>query len=482
MGTFVTSLGFVKKTFEELKVEYEADFKTIFGEEADLDPEGPFGQLIALLAQRDADIWDGAEEIYNSRDPDIAEGLSLDKIAAETGVIRQAASATEVLSVFCYGTDGTIIDAGKSVRQSTGDYTNVDWLLKETITISKSACRYIELKVGTPSDTEVFTITIDSTPYSDTATVPPDTADDIAANLKTAIEAGSFAGTVSRTDDTLFIQQINTDFSISFTSNISEEDLASGGDFEADTTGPIPAPTGTLDTITTPVSGWNSVYNPNSGVTGRNTETDSAFRIRRAQTLLTGNATEDAIVGAISNNVIGVTQVSIESNRTDATVGDLPPHSFRVVVAGGDDNDIGQQIWDTQPAGIQSVGTTSVIVQDSEGESQTVYFSRPTPVYIHVRVYRDFYNEEDYPVDGDAQVKQNIVDWALLNQPIGTDVIRQRLNIPVYEVPGIENIQIDIDGTPNPGDTPTYAAQNITIDTDEYADFATTRIIVGDFP
>jgi uncharacterized phage protein gp47/JayE len=482
MGIFVTANGFVKKTFDELKTEYEEGFKSIFGEEVDLDSVGPVGQLIAMLANRDADLWDGAEEIYNSRDPDIAEGMSLDKICAETGVIRQAATFTQIYNVYLKGTDGTIVTAGKTVRQSTGDYTTVEFSLDEAVTITKSACRYIKLTVGTPSDSEVFTITIDSIPYSDTATVPSDTAEDIAENLKVLIEAGTFGGTVTRTGAELEIEQYNLDFVISFTSNITEEELASGGDFTATTSGAIPVPATTLDTIVTPVSGWDEVTNPAAGVTGRNTETDSELRIRRAQTLLTGNATEDAIVQAISNNVTGVTAVSIESNRTDAAVGLLPPHSFHVVVAGGNDDDIAQQIWNVQPAGIASYGSTHIVVVDSEGQNQDIYFSRPTPIYIHVKVLRSYYSEEGYPTDGDAQVKDNIVDWALLNQPIGKDVIRQRLNIPVYEVPGIEDLQITIDGTANPGDTPTYAVQNIDIAADEYADFSTDRIIVGDIP
>lgn len=482
MGTFVTSAGFVKKTFDELKTEYEEEFKNIFGEEVDLDPLGPVGQLIAMLANRDVNLWDGAEEIYNSRDPDVAEGMSLDKICAETGVIRQAASFTQIYNVYLKGTDGTIVTAGKTVKQSTGDYTDVEFSLDDSVTITKSACRYIKLTVGDPSDTEVFTITIDGTPYSDTATVPPDTAEDIATNLKTAIDAGTFAGTVTRTGAVLEIEQYDLDFIISFTSNITEEELASAGDFTATTAGVIPVPATTLDTIVTPVSGWDEVTNPAAGVTGRDTETDAELRIRRAQTLLTGNATEDAIVQAISNNVIGITAVSIDSNRTDVTVDGLPPHSFHVVVVGGNDDDIAEQIWNTQGAGIASYGSTHIVVVDSEGQNQDIYFSRPTPVYIHVKVLRDYYTEEDYPTDGDNQIKESIVEWATLNQGIGKDVIRQRLNIPVYEIPGIEDLQITIDGTPNPGDTPTYAEQNIAIAVAEYADFDTSRITVGDIP
>lgn len=481
MGIFIDENGFNKKTYAELKTEYEDDVKEIFGDDVDLDPSGPLGQWIGLRAQRDADIWEGVEEIYNSRDPNSAEGISLDKIAAETGIIRQSATKTTVYNALLYGSEGTLVEAGKESRQSVGDYSTMSYILLEDVTITKASAREVVLTIQSPSDAETFTVTIDSTPYSYVATVPSDDAEAVATAIKTAIEAGSFTGTVSRTGAVLTITDVSTEnnpFDIDWTTNITLDALASGGDFEAELAGEIPLSANTLDTIVTPVSGWDSINNPNSGITGRKREEDSELRIRRNNTIFTGNATEDAIVAAVSNNVSGITKIGIKSNRTDATVSGLPPHSFEVVVAGGDEDDIAQQIWETQPAGIQSTGNITKIVVDSEGESQTIKFSRPTPIYIHVKVKRDKYSEETYPTDGDTQIKTNILDWANENMPIGKDLIRQRLNTPVYEVPGIENIEITLDGTANPGDTPSFALQNIEILNNEYADFALNRIFV----
>lgn len=480
-GTYVTDTGFNGQTFEENKVFWETAFQNLFGDDIDLDPEGPFGQIVGLAALRDTQIWEALLEVYNSRDADQATGISLDALYSERGLIRIAAGSTFVNDVLLYGTGGTLVAAGSQAKQSTGEDSDITYSLTGDVTISQTVARDIVLEVQTPSNGETFTITLDGTPYTYDAVVPPDDAADVAAELVTLIEAGSFEGTVSSTDAEIFIQQTNQDFSITFTANILLTLLASAGSFSADTTGPFTLPANTLDEIVTSVSGWDSVNNPTAGITGRDRETDSEFRIRAAATVATGNATEDAIVNAISNDVAGITAVAIQSNRTDVTDGDgLPPHSFEVVISGGLNADIGQVIWDTQGAGIASYGNTPVVVTDSEGESQTVYFSRPTSVYIHVKVKRDLYSEEEYPTDGDAQIKQAIVDWATINQPIGKDVIRQRLNTPVYSVPGIEDIEITIDGTPNPGDTPTYAAQNIEIALRERAIFDVTRIVVED--
>jgi len=482
MGIFITENGFIKKTFEELKTYYEESFQSIFGD-IDLDPVGPFGQLIGLLSKRDADIWDGAEEIYNSRNPNSAEGISLDNICSETGVIRQSATNTIVYDVFVYGNEGTLVEVGNKVKQSTGDFTDIDYALLEDVTISITTARYVELSIDEPGGIgETYTITIDTIPYT-YVTILDDTAEIVTTELKDLIEAGSFEGIVVQNVEILKIEQILNNFNITHTVNIALELLASGGDFLSEETGAYPVPSNTLDTIVTPVSGWDEVNNPNAGLMGRNRETDEELRIRRANTLVTGNATEDAIVNAVSNNVSGITQVIIISNRTDVTnIDGLPPHSFEVVVVGGDEEDIAQNIWNTMPAGIATYGNVSKIIKDSEGKDQEIKFSRPVAKYIWVKVQRDFFDEEIYPVDGDNAIKQYILEWSLLNQSISKDVIRQRLSTPIYKVSGIENIKISLDGTYSPIDSPVYLEQNIIIAVREYANFAIDRMIVEDIP
>jgi hypothetical protein len=124
------------------------------------------------------------------------------------------------------------------------------------------------------------------------------------------------------------------------------------------------------------------------------------------------------------------------------------------------------------------------VIVDSQGFNQTVYFSRPENVYIFVRVRRDYYSEESYPADGDEQIKDNIVDWSVEaeNINIGVDVIRQRLSTPIYEVPGVGDIEIALDSSTTLPYTPTYAESNIVIDGRQLAVFAASRIVVEDIP
>ena len=477
---FVTETGFNKKTLIEIKEELEDAFKLIFGDDIDLDPSGSFGQFIGLLSKREADLWDGAEEIYTSRNVNFATGISLDNILAENTITRLPATETQVNNVLLIGDEGTLIDTGKLARQENA---LLDYSLDSNVTITKTIARKGKISIDSVTIPSTYTVIIDSISYPYT-TVGGNTEIDILNGLKALIDAGTWDGStnVDTINLQLILEYIDTDFSFDISGDLLIDEIASGGNFTCTITGANTLPANTLNIIVTPVSGWDSVINPDSGITGNDIETDSEARIRRAQSLIRGYATDGAISSALFNNIEGVTYAKVFSNRTDFidTEG-RPPHSFESVVQGGDDNDVANEIWIRQSTGIQSYGNTTIIIIDSEGISQTIEFSRPESVYIHVEVTRTLYNEEIYPVNGDELIKEAIVNWSLdtNNINIGKDVIRQRLAIPIYTVPGIEDIIILIDGTPNPGDTPTYAAQNITINDRELAIFAIDRIEVA---
>lgn len=477
-GTFVTDEGFKKKTFSEIKIEYENLFKGIFGNDIDLDEEGPFGQVIAELSKRDIDLWELAEEIYTSRNPNDATGRSLDSVSNETGVKRIDATETRVEDVLLFGDEGTLVTEGSKAKQELKPLT---YSILSDGTITKTAARFIDLEPDAPSPGggETYTVTIDVTPYTYVAD-PGDTKAIVINELKTLIEAGSFTGTVTNEDDTnLRITDNVNDFSITWTVTLTKNLLASAGVFEADETGPNTLPANTLNTIATPISGWDSVNNPIQGTTGRDVETDQELRLRRAKTFLGGNATDDNTKNNLLNNVDGIISAKVISNRTsDTDVDGRPPKSFEAIVEGGDDADIALVIWSSQPSGIEPFGNTTEIITDSEGNPQEVGFSRAEPVYIHAKVKRDFNPEEEYPVNGDDLIKQSIVDFALVTFFAGDDVVRQKLNTPVYEVPGISDILIELDDTPNPGDSPTFAVKNIPINSRQVAAFDIARIIV----
>ena len=81
----VQPTGFVRKPLNVILAEIEAAMITEFGPDAIQTAQSPFGQLNGLFADLANELWERAEDIYLSHDPDQAEGNRLDTI----GRVRQ---------------------------------------------------------------------------------------------------------------------------------------------------------------------------------------------------------------------------------------------------------------------------------------------------------------------------------------------------------------------------------------------------------
>lgn len=380
-------------------------------------------------------------------------------------------------------------------------------------------------------------------------------------------------------DNTLTITTTDSDvpFSATIGSNLAIIDRSSPVTFLSQNFGPISAPVGTLTEILTPVSGWASVNNTKAGVTGRFTETDSALRIRRQNSLrLLGASTVEAIRARILQEVPGVTSCFIFENReiiqeeidvvfnaplvTGNTIvvtingrnlpgvafvtsnlatmtilaqllaqqpeidtavvggtgnntiamnmnifqqvemtglffavsggasqavavykGGRYAKSFECVVEGGTDNDVANKIWNTKPAGIQTFGNINngngIPIVDSMGNTQVIFFSRPTPIYIWVTVALTLYSEETFPTNGVDSVALSILNYGN-SLGIGIDVLLQRVLAQIFNVPGIASGAMQIAATNLTTDNPSYGSADISIAENEVSVWDVSRIVV----
>ncbi len=155
--------------------------------------------------------------------------------------------------------------------------------------------------------------------------------------------------------------------------------------------GPIEAEAGTLTQITAAVTGWSAVTNPLDAQPGQLEELDPDYRLRQEEELAgAGSCTIDAIRSTVLQ-VPGVVNCTVLENTTllGPDANGLPPKSFEAIVYDGiipaaENAEIGQAVWDSKPAGIQAYGTTSVQVVDSQQNSQTAYFTRPTQRNVYL--------------------------------------------------------------------------------------------------
>lgn len=239
---------------------------------------------------------------------------------------------------------------------------------------------------------------------------------------------------------------------------------------------PIVVPVGDDWKIVTPVARLTAVSNAAAPIqVGTYAESDAQLRAR--QIVSTENAAANILESlyAALLQVEGVLRVRIYVNDTSGVVDGRPAHSYEVVVEGGTDADVAAAIWSRHPAGIELFGSTTESIVDSQGFSQDIEFTRPTPVDIVVDVI--LAATADYPSTGDDDIAQALVDYAngvLVEGEgfgIGDDVRITRLYTPINSVPGHHVTALEI------GD-PTLGTVDISIDETEVARFTVGNVTV----
>jgi uncharacterized phage protein gp47/JayE len=236
----------------------------------------------------------------------------------------------------------------------------------------------------------------------------------------------------------------------------------------------------TINQIVSPIGGWTAAWNPLDATLGSPEETDSELRQRRAVSISSAGAgTPEAILAGLLD-IDSVTAAFVQENVTDETDAyGLPPHSIECVVQGGAAADIGAVLWARKPAGIELHGDESVTVEDSQGYSHVLAYSRPTEVLQWLRCTYTLYDEEEFPANGETTMAA-----ALLAEceslGLGDDVLPDRFIGPVFDsVQGLESVLIEIadDVAGSPG---SYGTTPKSIDFDELASITSARItIVG---
>jgi uncharacterized phage protein gp47/JayE len=197
---------------------------------------------------------------------------------------------------------------------------------------------------------------------------------------------------------------------------------------------------------------------------GTNRESDEELR-NRAESAVTGggNATHDAIVSELINNVENVTSVRLYENNTgidNTGSGGLPPYSFEAVVFGGESTDIAKSIFDKKAVtsrdygGVNGTKITKTVTADTNGQTRQIEFSRPVEVSIDMTL--DIVISDTYV--GDEQLRDAITQYVggvLANgsEVVGLGVsenvrIDRISDIIVGEDTGVIGLDQSVDGTP----------------------------------
>ena len=119
----VTATGFKRKPKSVILQELEDLMKAKFGQDLDTSPESPEGQMISIIADATAPLWEVAEHSYNAFNPNAATGVTLENLTQINNIKKKKATPTTVVVTFT-GTNGIVIPLGTMVSSNslmTGD-------------------------------------------------------------------------------------------------------------------------------------------------------------------------------------------------------------------------------------------------------------------------------------------------------------------------------------------------------------------------
>jgi len=122
----VTDTGFKRKPKSVVITELENLMKAKFGQDLDVSPESPEGQIISVIADAIDPMWETAEHSYNAFNPNAATAVTLENLVQINNITKKKATSTTVTVKFT-GTDGITIPEGTIVSSNSDDTGGVSY-------------------------------------------------------------------------------------------------------------------------------------------------------------------------------------------------------------------------------------------------------------------------------------------------------------------------------------------------------------------
>lgn len=481
----VTDNGWVSNDLNTVVSELQDSAESEWNSEVATTPDSVLGQIFQIFGASVVDLYNLGQAITETQNRDTATGVYLNYLAALIGLSRLGASGSTGDILFT-GSVGTTVALGTVCQ----DNLSRNIITDESVDINRASCYESTFSVNTVADGTPYYIVVEGTTYTYTSGSSA-TEDDILEGLRSAVNKGGDTVDDLEEDYTVFATVNDKTLVITYryannnmsTTNYSNITLESVGVLVAATTeetGELDIEAGSVDTLITTNIGIESITNPFDFETGREEETDSELRLRmEAQTSSVGTATLPAIQSSLLD-VTGVTQVLMVENDTMVTnnIGQ-PAKSLQAFVTGGSDDDIGEVLWETKPAGIATYGTETVLVVDDNGDEQTVYFSRKTDKYAWVIITYSLEDDgSDFPALGEEELAEAVITYGEALET-GEDFIPSRMYKYLYTVDGclIDNIEIAVRDTDSEVAEP-YTTSKIEVADTENLIFDLSRVTV----
>ncbi len=479
----VTDNGFVIKRLDTISADIHARLKEEWGVDTTIDPQSLIGVLVTSFADRIAELWEVAADTYFAMYPSSATGVNLDNAMQYGGVIRLKKART-VYNLKCVGKDGTEIPYGTTVKSATQPVKTLQCAKAQTI----SRNNFRSISVAVIEDKSVYSLTLNSVTYSYTPRENDGSKEILEALSSCLSEALGITSAVEYDNDyereilTISDTNGNSENALVLSPNLIVTSCTSNLLFETLDYGEVVIPNGTVTEIAMLIDGWQSVTNDKDPVLGRLDATDSEARQSYINRIaLRSDNMLSSITSAIFNNVQGVKYITAYENDTDITDEfGRPPHSIEIVVQGGTDSGIADMIISKKPVGISTFGNVENIIIDEYKNSHTVYFSRPSVLYVWIRIELSLIKgcvaPQSFSEITQDTIMNNVDDIA----QIGSNCILQKFLSPLYQsLSGVGYVSIKAYASENADDTPTsYELDTITATARQLPEFSYDRIEV----
>ena len=129
-----TPTGIDIQTQDEIFLELENAYKAIYGNDIVTDQDSPDGQRIGIEAKARLDVQSFAAALYSSLDPELAEGVSLDRLLKLIAITRRPATQS---------TWDLTVTVSKDVTLTTGytieDDSSQRWVISSDVALTAGA-------------------------------------------------------------------------------------------------------------------------------------------------------------------------------------------------------------------------------------------------------------------------------------------------------------------------------------------------------
>lgn len=452
----LTPQGLVISRYPEIVQTIQNALKQNVAANLDFDEDTLISQLVNIFANEFAKIEEIIQVLNDARDKDKAEGTVLDDLFALIGVRRQASTKSSGFVEFTTR-DGVTINRNVILRNP---FNGIRYRTAGSILSSKDAARQVWL---TPEviDSHTYSININGNTFTYTSSVG-ETVLGICTGLALAItnfNSSKFNGSVEVLSGNTMLKVSSKDddlISLTFIQDFNVDYVEVSVPTEAEEFGPIITPPSSVTELVTGVANVISVNNNREFGVGRLRETDQQLRNRVTSTLTTVQGSTYAAMYNAILNLSGVSNALLIENDSDLVVDSLPPHSFEVVVEAPDNDGMNQSIartiWQNKPIGIPSYGDTSVNIIDEISTVRTIKFSRPSAVFIAMRVTYWLYSEELPVTDIEEVIRSAVVSYSQA-LTTGKDVFPTRFIGPIYNATGSGLGQVIVEGQILPSET-----------------------------